>query len=178
MTEATMAVIQGDEGIDFLIGTPRDDQITGAGSGDFIFGGAGNDIMGGGNGGDFIFGDAGNDTMLGGNGGDLISGGAGNDVMNGGNGDDAIAGEAGNDVMRGGNGPDTFYFGANSGHDLVIDFEPLEGDLIGFLRGAGLDKIVYNPFLDATTIYWAGDNTVTFLHTKKAEVEASFFFPE
>jgi Ca2+-binding RTX toxin-like protein len=130
-----MAVIQGDEGIDFLIGTPEDDSIFGGWSGDFIYGA---------------------------------------------DGDDLIFGDAGNDVMIGGEGADTHHFGASSGNDLVTDFNPSEGDEIAILiqQGVTVDHVDYNPFWDATTVYFdpEGKDTVTFLGATQAEVERAFFF--
>jgi Ca2+-binding RTX toxin-like protein len=124
-----------------------------------------------------IQGTAGTDALIGSRQEDSVFGGGSSDFIFGRNGDDHIFGEAGNDVMIGGKGADTHYFGANSGHDLVTDFNPSEGDLIGILRGAGLDDVSYNPFLGTTTIHFAGNNTVTFLNTTVAEVERSYFFP-
>jgi Ca2+-binding RTX toxin-like protein len=126
-----------------------------------------------------IQGDDGIDFLIGTSNDDSILGGGSSDFIFGRNGDDQIFGEAGNDVMAGGKGADTFYFGANSGHDLVVDFNPSEDDQIGILRGAGLqlDNIFYNPFLDATTIHFAGNNTATFLNTTVADVKGSLIFP-
>ncbi|WP_283107529.1 hypothetical protein [Pseudomonas entomophila] len=59
-----MAVIQGTEGADNLVGTAADDQIYGRGGDDVLNGGDGNDILFGGIGADRLIGGAGTDTGL------------------------------------------------------------------------------------------------------------------
>ena len=53
---------------------------------------------------------------------DLLDGGRGNDVLNGQIGNDFLVGGKGDDRLTGGEGRDTFVFGANGGHDIVVDF--------------------------------------------------------
>lgn len=64
----------------------------------------------------------GNDTMTGSEGSDFLLGYGGKDKISGGTGDDAIVGGDGNDRLTGGRGADEFRFGANSGHDVITDF--------------------------------------------------------
>ena len=54
-------------------------------------------------------------------GGEQIVGGRGNDWLEGG---------SGNDVLSGGAGSDTFAFRANSGNDVVTDFNAAQGDRV------------------------------------------------
>jgi Ca2+-binding RTX toxin-like protein len=62
--------------------------------------------------------------MLFGNGGDdKLYGNGGKDQLSGGTGDDKLVGGIGNDKLTGGNGHDTFVFGANSGKDVITDFD-------------------------------------------------------
>jgi Ca2+-binding RTX toxin-like protein len=124
-----------------------------------------------------IPGTAGNDTLIGTPEEDSISGGWSGDFIFGNDGDDNISGDAGNDVMTGRTGFDTYVFGPSSGNDLVTEFNPSE-DLIIIPRGVNVDDVSYNPFLDATTIYFdpEGKDTVTFLGVTQAEVERSIYY--
>jgi Ca2+-binding RTX toxin-like protein len=83
-----------------------------------------NDTLCGGNQNDTVAGLGGNDMLLGNNGKDLLLGGDGKDTLDGGNGSDILNGGSGDDVLIGGNSPDRFVFGANSGHDTIVDFDP------------------------------------------------------
>jgi RTX calcium-binding nonapeptide repeat (4 copies) len=58
-----MAMITGNSGNDFLIGTSNPDRIDGGGRRDYISGGRGNDIIIGGLGNDLLDGGGGNDTF-------------------------------------------------------------------------------------------------------------------
>lgn len=54
---------------------------------------------------------------------DTILGGSGDDTFTGGTGDDVIDGGAGNDILIGNGGADAFVFDADSGDDVIVDFE-------------------------------------------------------
>ncbi|MGJ8583133.1 MAG: Hint domain-containing protein [Marinosulfonomonas sp.] len=112
-----MAVINGTNKNDILVGTPEADQIDGKGGDDQLYGNAGDDDILGGNGSDEIFGGAGDDTIDGGNAADTIDGGLGDDTIDGGDGDDFIDSGAGDDTVLGGSGQDLVY--AGSGNDTV-----------------------------------------------------------
>jgi Ca2+-binding RTX toxin-like protein len=71
---------------------------------------------------------AGADYADGGGGNDRISGAAGADTIFGGGGDDTIAGGADFDKLVGGDGVDVFVFDAQSGPDVIADFN--ENDMI------------------------------------------------
>ncbi len=90
---------------------------------DLLRGGAGDDTLRGKRGDDGLFGNEGDDRLFGNGGDDHLLGGEGDDRLKGGNGDDLIDGGTGNDRSWGGNGEDTFVFHADSGHDVIEDFE-------------------------------------------------------
>ena len=120
-----------------LEGSPTLDLIFGKDGLDVIYGREGNDIIDGGNDDDAIFGDNGNDKLVGsfgddwlvgGNGNDQIIGSLGNDYLLGGNGKDELSGGEGTDVLKGGKGTDFLDCGADE--DIVLDFNPADGDII------------------------------------------------
>lgn len=55
---------------------------------------------------------------------------AGDDVVSGGRGNDWIEGAGGDDTLIGGEGRDTFVFRADSGHDVITDFDVANPDYI------------------------------------------------
>lgn len=106
-----------------LVGSPRDDTLSGTLGADTIAGRGGDDILDGLDGTDRIHGNAGNDTILGGGdadrlagglGKDVIFGGAGQDRIEGNHGGDRLFGEAGRDVINGGGGDDLIESGAGA----------------------------------------------------------------
>jgi len=148
-------------------GTPGDTLVGGAGN-DYLGGGAGDDLIEGEGGNDYLFGNDGNDTMDGGDGMDRMSGGAGddvmyggdgNDIMAGGTGNDTLSGGAGNDTLIGGQGGDVFVFDADSGNDVITDFNPME-DSLQFEGDGGAPVI---EFVNGNTIVTYGDTTITLL---------------
>jgi hypothetical protein len=104
------------KGVKFLvIGTKKNDRITGSNRADVIFGlggndqlsgGRGNDCLVGGKGGDNLSGAQGKDTLVGGRGGDNLNGGSHADRLLGGAGKDAINAAYGKDRVNGGKGND------------------------------------------------------------------------
>ena len=104
-------------------GTSQADVILTAGGNDNVNAGAGNDTVIAGTGNDTVSAGTGNDLVSGGAGNDLLSGGEGNDVILGGAGDDVISGGDGADILSGGSGKDTFQIAANSGDDIIVDFQ-------------------------------------------------------
>ncbi len=155
-------VLAGGEGNDRLNGEDGDDNIIGETGTDYIDGGTGNDLLDGGADTDRIYGKDGNDTILGGdgddggligtrtaglfgqNGDDLIDGGVGDDDLYGGNDNDTLIGGLGNDVLDGGSGSDIFVFGANDGHDIVIDTSTVGTNTIAFGQDVTRDRIWIN----------------------------------
>ncbi|MEM7130087.1 MAG: carbohydrate binding domain-containing protein [Chloroflexota bacterium] len=118
---------------DWLTGTHGPDLILGLGGHDDIFGWRGDDVICGGYGFDFIngnegddtiFGDdradrlvggPGNDTLYGGGGWDDLLGGLDDDILYGGPGYDVLLGDRGEDELFGGDGPDDLF--GNQGDD-------------------------------------------------------------
>jgi Ca2+-binding RTX toxin-like protein len=97
---------------------------------------------------DLLYGGKGNDTLLGNKGVDELIGGAGNDVIDGGQ---------QSDLLIGGAGADRFVFGAKSGMDLVLDFDPnsdkLDLTALGF---SSLDDVL--PGQGHGWHSWGGDD--------------------
>jgi Ca2+-binding RTX toxin-like protein len=87
--------MDGGDGDDQLVGTPRNDTLVGASGDDTLSGRDGDDILTGGAGSDVLNGGAGNDRLRGqGASGDQLTGGAGDDELNGGAGTDRVQEEA------------------------------------------------------------------------------------
>ena len=110
-----------------LVGTRRNDSISGSNRADRIFGLArrdrlaganGNDCIDGGTGADRLSGSLNADLLIGRRGRDRLWGGAGRDRVRGGRGRDVVNGESGNDRLFGGRGNDTLN--AGYGNDRVF----------------------------------------------------------
>jgi Ca2+-binding RTX toxin-like protein len=112
------ATIVGTEKDDVISGTSGADVIVGLRGNDIINGLGGDDVICGGLGLDRINGDEGSDRLLGGNENDAIDGGDGNDFLWGGTGWDALTGGLGNDILRGGIGNDRLAGG--DGNDTLF----------------------------------------------------------
>lgn len=144
---------------DFIHGNAGDDTLSGSGGADTVLGGRGNDVVEGNEGDDIVYGDLGDDTVRGGGGNDLVQGNGGNDLVHGnigndvvrggqgddqlfgGAGNDFLGGDLGNDTLSGGAGPDVFHFSSSGGRDVVMDFNPAEGDRV-LLDAAGPYTVV------------------------------------
>lgn len=95
----------------------------------------GNDTLTGSDIADTIKGYAGKNTLYGGEGGDKLFGGDKQDRLFGDQGKDKLLGGAGDDTMTGGKGSDIFVFAANSGRDVITDFDANGGgDKQDYLR--------------------------------------------
>jgi len=125
-TSFTLTVIVGSDKNDTLTGTSGADLILGLGGNDSLSGLAGNDLLCGGKGVDTMAGGDGDDTLDGQNGDDVLRGGNDNDILGGGNGNDRLEGEAGDDTLTGGSGADVFSGGP--GTDTLVDVTPSQGD--------------------------------------------------
>ena len=112
--------------IENIIGSPKDDTLTGDGKANVIKGGAGDDILDG-------AGEA--DTLEGGDGMDTLKGGAGADTLEGGDDRDTLTGGADND---------TFIFAYGDGNDTITDFGTGDNkiDLSAFTTIASLEDLV------------------------------------
>lgn len=109
-----MAIINGTNNGDKLLGSNVADVINGLAGNDQLFGLGGNDRLLGG---------IGTDRLDGGVGNDRLDGGAGNDRLNGGSGNDQLVGGEGRDQLTGGAGADQFIFKVGMGRDDVMDFQ-------------------------------------------------------
>ncbi len=133
-----MAIINGTDGNDNLVGTSDNDTIYGNNGADTIIGGSGDDRLIPGNGNDILYGGDGNDelnavleeghsfsyyrstgnlTMYGQFGDDVLIGDTGNDSLFGGGGNDELYGFLGNNLLDGGQGNDTL--GGYDGNDTL-----------------------------------------------------------
>ncbi|MBR1157167.1 matrixin family metalloprotease [Bradyrhizobium sp. JYMT SZCCT0428] len=156
---ASNDVLAGDGGVDVLLGEAGDDFLYGGDGGDYFYGDIGNDTGYGGGGNNIFVMAAGNDIATGDDGQDYFYMGDGNDIMYGGAGVDVLLGEAGSDRFDGGAGTDYLFLGtggtdqvlfnADSGVDVINDFE-VAGDSIA-LQGTMLTN--FSEVLAATTDY-------------------------
>lgn len=82
---------------------------------------------------------------LGGN--DYLIGGDGNDILHGGSGDDILAGGLGQDTLTGGGDADTFVLEDVDVHDLIMDYDQGEGDVVdisALLDGSATEATIGN----------------------------------
>jgi Ca2+-binding RTX toxin-like protein len=136
-----MAVFNGGNGNEVIMGTDDNDTINGGGGDDTLNGGKGDDSLNGNRGADLILGGDGEDTLQGNSENDILVGDKGGDVMIGNGGDDILAWNDGDgsDLMDGRDGYDTtavngsvregdnFELRTNGG---IAEFERL--NLVGF----------------------------------------------
>jgi Ca2+-binding RTX toxin-like protein len=105
--------------------------------------------------------------------GDRLIGSAGDDSVSGGRGNDWIEGGGGNDTLTGGEGRDTFVFRADSGHDVITDFDVHTPDYILLDSQTG----VYDGYLgghmgklyDGFEVYNSFGTHVATLHSVDAD---------
>jgi Ca2+-binding RTX toxin-like protein len=110
-----------------LLGTAKDNHLTGTKNNDVALAGEGNDKVIGLEGNDMLSGDEGNDIVMGGDGDDTVMGETGNDQLSGGLGNDTLVGGFGHDTLTGGAGKDKFVLnGAGTGMNHITDFSAKE----------------------------------------------------
>lgn len=147
--------VRGSGGAELMNGNSGTDTLIGGCGSDTIRGGQDFDILYGECASDFVSGDQGDDYVYGGTANDFIRGGKGNDALVGESGKDTLIGDAGIDRLWGSEGADLFVLrtevGAISGEigslqpppsdnfdldevpaDFILDYNPAEGDVIGF----------------------------------------------
>jgi Ca2+-binding RTX toxin-like protein len=133
----TRSYTKGTECNDIIIGCPinRGTSGTGCSSGDTIRGLERHDVLQGSSGDDTLYGDEGNDELSSLDGNDRLYGGPNDDILMASFGGDFLVGDEGrdelyggpdDDVLIGGPGPD--YFDCGDGYDIIIDFNPANGD--------------------------------------------------
>jgi hypothetical protein len=107
-----------------IVGTAKNDRLTGGSGRDFIRGLAGNDTIRGLDGDDCLYGNQGADRIEGGGGVDRIEGGGGGDRLVSGTGNDVVSAGTGDDVVDSrGKGWDTIDCGAGRDRALVGDLD-------------------------------------------------------
>ena len=141
--------------IEVVIGSGKDDSITGRDDRD--------ERLDGGLGGDTLAGGGGNDTLVGGDdGNDRLSDGAGNDSVVGGIGDDTFIAGEGDDTLMGGDDADTFNMGKN-----LTDLDRIDGGT-SFVTGSD-PQVPHNDTLildgDYATLLTFGATTVVNIET-------------
>ncbi|MBD0309808.1 MAG: hemolysin-type calcium-binding protein, partial [Microcoleus sp. T1-bin1] len=92
-----------------------------------------------------------NDSLCGGAGNDYVSGGAGNDLLGGCEGNDTLIGGLVDDCLIGGAGIDRFLLSANSGIDIIADFEGGK-DLLMLANGLTFEQLNVTENNGATLI--------------------------
>jgi Ca2+-binding RTX toxin-like protein len=119
--------IEGTKKSDILLGTGAADDISGKAGGDVIQARDDDDIVHAGSGDDSVQGGFGNDNIHADDGDDAVFAGPNDDYLNGGKGNDELYGQDGDDTLEGGPGAD--FFDCGPGFDIVVDFNPSEGDV-------------------------------------------------
>lgn len=106
---------------------------------------------------------------------DTLYGLRGRDDIDGKGGSDKIDGGRGSDTLNGGRGADKFVFRANSGNDVIEDFQDGRDRII--LRGWDADKFqLLDIDADAgSVIVSSGDNSITLLDTDVSVLDSSDF---
>ncbi|WP_426954437.1 SdrD B-like domain-containing protein [Muricoccus radiodurans] len=163
--------LDGGRGDDNVQGQAGNDVILGGDGNDIGEGGSGNDTLMSGAGDDNMQGELGDDSLFGGDGDDLLTGNEGNDVVVGGDGSDSLQGADGldlviggrdagrmqldaeghvtgvgvGDVLEGNAGADRFIWQAGDGVDLLLDFNPNEGDTLTIYGYSGFSVIERTP---------------------------------
>jgi Ca2+-binding RTX toxin-like protein len=173
-------------GIENLSGTLNADNLTGDDGDNVLAGDAGDDRLSGGKGNDVLYGDGivtVDEHEIGGgpietfeDGGISFGTADGSDLLDGGNGDDLLFGAGGDDVLTGGKGRDGFVFGANSGHDVITDFE--SKDMIRFQAASGVDDfgdLTFTKIGHDTLIGWGTGDWILVEDVKPGQLNPSDF---
>jgi hypothetical protein len=172
-----------------LIGGPGNDVGEGGEGNDVIIAGAGNDNMQGEGGDDWLFGGSGNDILTGNQGNDLVAGGTGDDRLSGADGDDIViggrdSGRAGRDpqgivvvtatgdFLEGNGGADDFVWEKGDGVDLLLDFNPAEGDTLT-VYGYGAAAAVQRTQDGRYAIYLDTDSAIVFNNSPFQDLSAN-----
>ncbi|MEU8004893.1 lamin tail domain-containing protein [Catellatospora sp. NPDC049111] len=109
--------ISGTEGADLILGKGGNDVVNGNGGGDCVVTGTGNDVVTTTSGDDRVDAGGGNNVVGTGEGGDVVRTGSGNDVVNAAGGDDRVEAGDGNNTVNSAAGDDAVTTG--SGNDVV-----------------------------------------------------------
>ena len=142
VTLATQGIAQNTrQGMDTLIGIER---LIGSNYNDQLTGGTGNDRLEGGLGNDFLVGAAGNDTFFGGDGDDRMEGGAGDDILNGNTGRDTAVYSSAASAVVVNLGITTAQNTVGAGNDTLNSIERLIGSNFNdALTGNTSNNVIY-----------------------------------
>ncbi|SCZ71718.1 Hemolysin-type calcium-binding repeat-containing protein [Epibacterium ulvae] len=186
--------LMGSLGRDTLLGDTGDDRLNGGSDNDRLLGGAGNDRLIGGNGRDVLSGGEGNDTLSGGAhrdrlmgnegndvlqgrlGSDTLFGGLGDDRLNGGANSDTLNGGEGSDTLKGGAGEDLFVFTADSGRDVIRDFEIGEDQITFGDAASSIDDITFSTSGPDDVVLGLGSSRIVIENTSVDDLLASDSF--
>jgi Ca2+-binding RTX toxin-like protein len=119
--------VDGTKKSDILLGTGAADDMHGKGGNDVIQARDDDDIVHAGSGDDSVQGGFGNDNIHADDGDDAVFAGPNDDYLNGGKGNDELYAQDGDDTLEGGPGAD--FFDCGPGFDVVVDYNPSEGDV-------------------------------------------------
>jgi Calx-beta domain/RTX calcium-binding nonapeptide repeat (4 copies)/FG-GAP repeat len=155
-------IVQGLAGDDQLFGNKGNDFLDGSLGNDLLYGGKDNDQLLGNNGNDTLFGDLGNDTAFGGDGDDFLFGDQSAAASFGGDGDDFLFGELGNDTLYGLDGNDNLNGG--QGADVIYGNQGNDtvsgGDGNDLIRGGIDNDQILGDLGDDTLFGDLGDDLV------------------
>ena len=127
-------------------------------------------------------------TISGGSGADILVGdihaGIVDDTINAFAGNDTLEGLKGNDTMAGGSGADTFLYRIGpSGHDVILDFDPLGGDVVRITKAlagqknfSGLYRMIKDDAAGDAVLKLADGGSITFDGVRKAQLAYDDFF--
>ncbi|MBD2748108.1 hypothetical protein IC232_15535 [Microvirga sp. BT688] len=127
-------------------------------------------------------------TISGGSGADILVGdihaGIVDDTINAFAGNDTLEGLKGNDTMAGGSGADTFLYRIGpSGHDVILDFDPLAGDVVRITKAlagqknfSGLYRMIKDDAAGDAVLKLADGGSITFDGVTKAQLAYDDFF--
>ena len=126
-----------------------------------------------------ISGGSGADTLVG-----DIHAGIVDDTIHAYGGNDTLEGLKGNDTLKGGSGADTFIYRTGpSGHDMILDFDPLSGDVVRITKAiagqknfSGLYRMIKDDGAGDAVLKLADGGSITFDGVKKAQLAYDDFF--
>ncbi|WP_108723972.1 malectin domain-containing carbohydrate-binding protein [Hyphococcus luteus] len=157
--------------VEHLIGSDYNDTLAGNEFNNTLEGGLGDDALYGLAARDYIYGGDGADSLYGGAGGDFLYGGDGNDRIEAGSEGDRLHGEAGNDTLIGGDGNDVYFFGRDTGQDVVDNYD----------TDGGQDVITYADDVSNTDLWFeksGRDLVVSVLGTSSNITVTDWFNPD
>lgn len=120
--------IKFQEAVKEIIGSEKEDILSGFDSDDSIKGLGGKDTINGADGNDMLDGGRGSDILSGGNGNDRLYGAEENDRLNGEAGEDWLDGGKGVDTLLGGTENDTYFYDRGYGVDTITDYDRNSGN--------------------------------------------------